>query len=522
MAAPNTNVSDLDRADATIKDLLKNLDIFIKGCEKPYPNPVLHKEYQELRTNAVNKALDKTRVDLDSIRARLESTAASSEADAAERKEKQAALDGEVLAAKKNVALLDRAIKSANDRAAEAKEAKAEAKEKKAKAKEEKAKAKEEKANADAKWTNAEIKELDVEDREKKAKKREEEVKKREEDVEKREEKVKEREEQAEKREKEAKKREEEAEKVKVDAQNRGQDLYRREQDLKETVASLKKALTDINDAVLSDVEKLSSTTTNVADELAKVSENMRAIIIATESARTLASDLADQRATTGLGDSTGKRPLSSHAEPTGKRARPKSTGSLLDIDPRVVVSSGRVIRSPRSQHETSVTPGPSRTSNQPPMPTGFEPGPSGPSTQPSILPAPGPYGLIPGFGFCPATIRNATDKTQRTWAQIEFAAGWTDEDSAELLKQFNKRTGKASAAHSFLDRCAGEQEKCLVQVMRKLASDWNEGEDTIANECMECAKKSHFCIWVAWSDANHGPYDENATSGKRWKVTKR
>ena len=52
-------------------------------------------------------------------------------------------------------------------------------------------------------------------------------------------------------------------------------------------MASLKKAITDINDALLSNVEKLSSTTTNVADELVKVSEKMRAFTIATEPART-------------------------------------------------------------------------------------------------------------------------------------------------------------------------------------------------------------------------------------------
>lgn len=559
MAAPNTNASDLDRADATLTLLVSHLNSFRQACETPSSNQSTHQGLQQLSISAVNKDLDKIRQDLDSIRARLESTAVRSEADAAERKEKQAILDRAILTArereadaKKREERLGEAIMYAREKEAEADKKIAEAGRKEAEADKKMAEAEKmmkaaqqqsDAAVADQSKADSELAgmesmrasfDADFRQRSKRLQEEEKRTTDRGASLSSSEGRLATNQELHRKFELATEKRMEEAHALMKYAQDEREAAQR---NLDTAVAidhitsgaegsadsnSMNELLKQVDECIRVIIDRLSSASTSVSLELAEVSVGMGELKTATQTARTLASDLVSiQRAT------MGKRPLSSHAEPTSKRARSVLSivfmESELDTDPSPNVSSGRMIRSPRSRREASVTPGPS---NQPLVLTHPDPGPSGPSNQPPMLPGPGPYGLIPGFGFCPATIRHAADKTQRTWAQIEFAAGWTDDDSAELLKEFNKHADKAvlrQTAQPSLDRCAGiAKEKCLVQDMKKVKPKWKQGEDAEVNECVQCAKKTHFCIWVEWSDANHGQYDENATSGKRWKVTKR
>ena len=147
MAAPNTNTSDLDHANATITELVSHLNNFKEACKTPSDDPDIFKRLQQLRINTIHGDLAEIREDLNSVRTRLESAAesaaASNEEDAAKRKEKQANLDRIIHAAeerereaKKSEECLSAAIKFANDRAKEAQEAKAKAREKKAGAEE--------------------------------------------------------------------------------------------------------------------------------------------------------------------------------------------------------------------------------------------------------------------------------------------------------------------------------------------------------------------------------------------------
>ena len=536
MAAPNMNASDLDRADATLTHLGSHLDAFKLYSETPYSNPTVQDALQELRITLVNKDLDKIRQDLGSVRARLESTAVSSEADAAERKEKQATLDRAILAAEEREAEVDKKI-------AEAEKMMIAAQRKSDAAVVDQSKADSELAGMESMRASFDA---DLRQRSKRLQEEERRIMERGASLSSSEGRLAANQQLLRNFELATEKRMGEAHALMKIAQDEREAAQR---NLDTAVAinhitsgaedsvdsnSMNKLLKKVDESIRGSIDKLSSASTNVALELAEVSVGMGALKIATQNARTLASDLVDiQRATRGLVaeiDSTGKRPLSSHVEPTGKRARSVgstvSMGSQLDIDPIGNVSGGRVIRSPRSHRGASVTPsspGPSGPSTSV-IPSA--PGSSGPSNQRPVSTGPGlSHGILPGVGVCPAGIRRADDETRRTWAQIEFGTGWTMQDSVKLLEEFTKAAAKSVRrqwSQPSLDRCANDPAKCLVQDMRKLGSNWNGGEDTIANECVDCAKKSHFCIRSAWSGADPGQYDRDATNVKRWTVTKR
>lgn len=529
MAAPNTNTSDLDHANATITQLVSNLNDFKEACETPSEDPDFYERLQQLRINTIYGDLAKIREDLNSVRTRLESAAesaaASNEEDAAKRNEKQANLDRTIQAAgerereaKKSEECLSAAIKFANDRATEAQEVKAKAKEKKAGAEEKHKAAENMMQDANAKQGEAEKHKAEAEEKNKAA----------------------------EKMMQDANAKEDEAEKEISDAQHlkravsqREQDVSRREQDVtrrEQDVSRREQALETAKQASQAEASKREQT---LAKGLVRIQE--------------ATTDLVDELI------SRAKRRLSSPVEPSGKRAKSseplvlrgsqtdlvgplESMGSQADIDPIGhadkdsvghadidpidTASSSRVFKSPRPRRSASATPGSSGPNNNPTVSTS---GPSGPSNQFLLLSDhPAIYGLRPGFGLCPDDIRAAEDDTQRTWAQISFGDQWTMDDSNALLEEFNKYAAKGVIGQMprvCLDRCAecpiGE-EKCLHRDMIKQGSSWNKDKDPTTEECVQCSRKFHFCIRIVYVDPSPGYYDKNATDGTRWSLTRR
>ena len=561
MAAAVTNTSDLDRANATIEKLVSHLDNYRQACQTPSLDPSIYERLQQASIGAIDKDLENIRQDLDSARTRLVSSVVSSEEDAAkdaaDRKEKQAALDRAILTtrereadAKKREERLVMAITYAREKEAEADKRMAEAKKMMADAEKmtiaaqrasDAAVADQSKADSELAGMESMRASFDADFRQRSKRLQEEETR------------IMERVASISSSEGRLATNQQLHRQLELATQQRMTDahaLMKHAQDEREAAQknldtavaidhmtsraedsvesnSMNELLKQVDESIRGSIDKLCSASTNVSRELAEVSTGIGGLRTVTQAAETVAEGLVElQGATRRLVaefDSTGKRPLSSQAERTGKRAKSiesvVSMGSQAEVAPIGIVSGGRVIRPARSRRSTSATAGPS----------GSTAGPSGPSNQLAFLTDPASsHGLKPGFGVCPADIRRTDDETRRVWAQISFGTGWTMTDSIRLLEEFNTYAAKGvsrTMPYNTLDRCAdatGKNANCLLQNIRKLGSHWNEGEDKATKQCKECTKKSQICIRVSWLGDSHEAYDRNATNVKRWNVTKR
>ena len=561
MAAANTDISDLDRANTTIEKLVSHLDNYRQACQTPSLDSSIYERLQQARIGAIDKDLENIRQDLDSARARLVSSAVSIEEnaakDAVDRKEKQAALNRAVQAAekreedaKKREERLDGTILYVREKETEADKKMAEAVRKEVEAGEKMAEAEKmmiaaqrasDAAVADQSKANSELAgmesmranfDADFRQRSNRLQEEEKRIMERVASLSSAEGRLATNQQSHKKLELMTAERMNEANALIQCAQEEREAAQR---NLDTAVAidritsgagdsvnsfPMNEMLKQADQSIRESTDRLSVEATNVSRELAEVSVGMGELKTAAQAAKTLTSDLGLlQRVTRKLVaeiDSTGKRPLSSGVEPTGKRARSVGPvlpmGSQLDKDPSANVSGDRMIMPPRSQLSTSVTPGPSGSSNQ-------------------LLLLAGPasnYGLHPGFGVCPAAIRQTDDDTRRVWAQISFGTGWLMADSMRLLEEFTKHAAKG-AVHQLpqtcLDRCAnttGKSPPCLLQKISKLGSNWNEDEDKATKQCKECTKKGQLCIRVSWVSGSHGEYNRDATNAKRWNLTKR
>ena len=603
MAAPSTNTSDLDRADASITRLAAILLKFSDACEVPHPKPDVQERLQQIRVDTVSNDLDKIRKDLDSVRGRLDSAAVSGEKDAADRKEKQENLDRAIQAAekreedaKKTEERLVMAITYAREKEAEADKKMAEALKKEVEADKKMAEAEKlmiaaqrasDAAVADQSRADSELAgmksmrasfDADFQQRSKRLQEEEKRIMERVASISSSEGRLATNQQLNKELELMAEKKMEEVHQVHMANEQRtdkrmkeanalmkcAQEEREAAQKNLDTAVAIDRITSGVGDSVNSNsmnemlkqadqsirdsIDRLSSAATNVSRELAEVSIGMGELKIATQAAKTLTSDLGllhrASRKLVADFDSTGKRPLSSGVEPTGKRARSVGpvvpTGSQIDKDRSENVSGDRMIMPPRSQFGTSVTPGPSSQTSGPsestsgpldstPGPLGSTPGPSGLGNQPLLsTDPPFNHGLHPGFLFCPVDIRHTDDDTQRIWAQISFGTGWTMQDSMRLLEEFNKYTAKGvprQMPQKNLDQCADApagDEKCLFRVFLRKASSWNQGEDAAKQECVHCAKNNHFCIRIVYVDLSPGEYNKDATNGKRWNITRR
>ena len=342
-----------------------------------------------------------------------------------------------------------------------------------------------------------------AEKRDQRLDKREERLDKKEEHLEKKEERLDKREERLDKKEEHLEKKEERLEK-----------MEERLEKMEERLEKMMEAVQRNSDTAVA-IDRINSGAGDSANS-SSMNELMGGINIAAQAVKTIGSDLSliqrFSRKLVAEFDSTGKRPLSSGVEPTGKRARSVGpvlrTGSPLDKEPSSKVSSDRMIMSP-TQFITSITPGPSGASNQLPL-----------------LPGPVPlYGLNPGFRVCPREIRDTDDETRRVWTQISFGAEWTMTDSVRLLQEFDKYVRKGvirQMPQRCLDRCAEGGEKCLFRDMLKHGSNFYENEDAATKACVDCSRKSQICIRVVYVGDSPGEYNRDATNVKRWNVTKR
>ena len=558
MAAANTDLSDIDRVNASIEKLAFHLNNYRQACETPSLDPSLYERLQQVRLGAIDKDLENIRKDLDSARARLLSSASSSEEDAAkdavDRKNKQAVLDRAVQAAekreedaKKREERLDRAIMYVREKDAEADKKMAEAVRKDVEAGKKMAEAEKmmiaaqresdaavaEQSKADSELAGMRSMrasfEADFQQRSKRLQQEEKRIMERVASISSSEGRLAANQQSHKKFELMTRERMEEANAVMQCAQEEREAAQR---NLDTAVAidritsgagdsvnsnSMNEMLKQADQSIQGSIDRLSLAATDVSRELAEVSVGIGELKIATQAAKTLTSDVGLlQRATRKLItdiDSTGKRPLSSQVEPTGKRTKPTGPVDSIeeaDTDPIVNVSSGRVIRPTRSRRSTSATSGPS----------GQTPEPSGPSNRLSLLHGPAAsHGLFPGVGLCPAGMRRADDETRRVWKMA---------DSTRLLDEFNKHAAKSAVRQlpqAYLDWYAdatGKSPPCLLQKISKLSSNWNQGEDKATTPCRECTKKGQPCIRVSWVSDSHGEYDKNATNAKRWNVTKR
>ncbi|KAM0804801.1 hypothetical protein BDR22DRAFT_817870 [Usnea florida] len=470
MAAPDTNASDLDRANATIKELVSHLDNFKWACEQPSLDPSTYERLQQLRISSILEDVENIREPLDSVSNRLSS-------DVAEREKKQAILDRAIEAAEKSQERLDKKEERLDRAILYVRAEKLEAATKNAEAATKKAEAVVEKVEAEKRMADAEKMRAD------------------------------------------AVKKMADAEKMRADADKNMADAEKMRADADKKMADAEKMM-QADQSIRESIDRLS----DVSRELAEASAEMGRRGIATQGAKTSTSKLVADL------DSTGKRPLSSGVEPTRKRARSVGpvlpTGRSLDKDPRANVSGGRFIIPLRSQSRTAVTSGPSGPA---PGASGSAPGASGSSDEPSSSNDTADiYGLRPGFGICPARLRNADNEIQRTWAQIEFGDGWTMTESMALVEEFRKYAAKGvprQTPQNTLDRCAeatGNNANCLLQNFRKLGSNWNANEDKSTKQCKECTKRDQLCIRVAWAGGIHGAYNRDATDVRRWNLTRR